>query len=109
MLTTLITNLVENGLKHNISSVKIVEVSVNYFDLNQIVISIVDNGIGIEKLDSKRIFKKFERGERSVHIEGLGLGLYFVSKIIEVHRWKLQLQNFGGKGAHFDIIIPMIK
>ncbi len=109
MLTTLITNLVENGLKHNISSVKVVEISVNYFDINQIIVSIVDNGIGVEKLDSKRIFKKFERGERSTHIEGLGLGLYFVSKIIEVHRWKLELQNVGGKGAHFNIIIPVIK
>ena len=109
MLTTLVTNLVENGLKHNISDAKSVEISVNYCDLNKIVVSIVDNGIGIEKLESKHIFKKFGRGERSINIEGLGLGLYLVSKIIAVHRWKLQLKNLDGKGAHFDIIIPIVK
>ncbi|MGF7023678.1 sensor histidine kinase [Sphingobacterium sp.] len=109
MLTTLLTNLVENGLKHNISDSKLVELSVSYSDLEQIIISIVDNGIGIQKLESSRIFRKFERGERSFNIEGLGLGLYLVGKIIEVHGWRLMLTDLSGEGAQFDVIIPVVK
>ncbi|UIR56027.1 HAMP domain-containing histidine kinase [Sphingobacterium sp. SRCM116780] len=109
MLTTLITNLVENGLKHNVQEQKKVAVLVMQNSDKFLEIEIHDNGHGIKKSDRKRIYKKFQRGEQMTSTTGLGLGLYFVHKIIEVHKWKLNLESEIDKGTIFKITIPILK
>lgn len=109
MFTTLITNLIENGLKYNVSNEKNVRVQVVQLSTKLLEIEIRDNGYGIEKRDQKRIFNKFQRGDQLRSMTGLGLGLYFVHKIVEVHRWKLDLDSSIDVGTIFKITIPIIK
>lgn len=109
MLTTLITNLVENGLKYNVSEHKRVQVNVLYISPKSLMIEIGDNGFGIDKQDRSRIFNKFQRGRQIRSSTGLGLGLYFVYNIVAVHKWKLDLETFQDQGTIFRIIIPISK
>ena len=109
MLTTLITNLVENGLKYNVSEYKRVQVNVLYISPKSLMIEIGDNGFGIDKQDRSRIFNKFQRGRQIRSSTGLGLGLYFVYNIVAVHKWKLDLETFQDQGTIFRIIIPISK
>jgi two-component system phosphate regulon sensor histidine kinase PhoR len=54
------------------------------------------------------VFEKFFRGEESRQrvIKGLGLGLYYVKKIVEAHRGTVTVQSVPGKGTKFHIVIP---
>jgi signal transduction histidine kinase len=74
-------------------------------------ISIKDNGVGITASDSKKIWKKFERGKRSPQINpnGSGLGLYLAKQIITQHGGEITVESKGfNKGSIFTIKIPKI-
>lgn len=73
------------------------------------VISITDNGIGIEKKYHKSLFKKFYRVPTGdVHsVKGLGLGLYFVKKIVSLHHGKIEVNSTPGKGTQVKISLPI--
>lgn len=109
MLTTLIINLVENGLKYNVSEHKRVQVNVLSISSKTLMIEIEDNGFGIDKQDLSRIFNKFQRGRHIRSSTGLGLGLYFVYNIVAVHKWKLDLETIQDQGTIFRITIPISK
>lgn len=72
------------------------------------VISVSDNGIGIEKKYHKLLFKKFYRVPTGdVHsVKGLGLGLYFVKKIVLLHHGKIEVSSTPGKGTQVKISLP---
>jgi two-component system phosphate regulon sensor histidine kinase PhoR len=72
-------------------------------------ISIKDNGVGISPAEQKKIFKKFYRAQNgNVHnTKGLGLGLYFVKKIIGLHRGSVEVNSVESIGTEFKIILPV--
>lgn len=109
MLTTLVTNLVENGLKYNVSEQKKILVNVLFIFPKFFMIEISDNGFGIDKQDRSRIFNKFQRGRHIRSSTGLGLGLYFVYNIVAIHKWKLDLDTVQDQGTIFRITIPISK
>jgi signal transduction histidine kinase len=72
-------------------------------------ISVQDNGIGIAKEDIRRLFAKFLRSTEAKKVDatGLGLGLFFVKKVVEDHGGKCQTESEGlGKGSTFIVEIP---
>jgi len=73
------------------------------------VISVKDNGIGIAAGEQQKIFKKFYRAQNgNIHTaKGLGLGLYFVKKIIELHHGVVEVNSVEGIGTEFKIILPV--
>ena len=66
-----------------------------------VVMQVTDNGTGIEPKHLKHIFEKFYRAPESkeLAVNGFGLGLYYVKKICELHRWKLKAASEPGKGT----------
>ncbi len=65
-----------------------------------------DNGIGVATAYQKRVFDLFERLDQS--IEGSGVGLALVKRIIEVHNGRLWLESEGiGKGTTFYFTLPI--
>ena len=72
-----------------------------------LTLSIQDNGSGVPKKDLPFIFDKFYRVERkdSKEIEGFGIGLAYVKKIVQLHRWKIKASN-SQKGLTIKIQIP---
>nr|WCH54670.1 drug sensory protein A [Hypnea edeniana] len=74
---------------------------------NTVRVEIIDEGIGIDKIDQKRVFNRFVRIENHVHIlEGTGLGLSIVTNILSKHKTKIMLQShlFVGTSLWFDLI-----
>ncbi len=71
-------------------------------------IEFIDNGIGISGKELPLIFDKFYRSRNSKgrQVNGLGLGLYYIKKISDLHKWKIQAINNTAKGMTFTILIP---
>jgi len=73
------------------------------------IIEVKDNGIGISKEDSQRIFERFYRAKSSASTatEGLGLGLAIAQKKVELQRGKLTVDSEPGKGTAFRAYLPV--
>ena len=104
LMETVIKNLCENSVKYGASDIKI-EISSSK-DILEIGVS--DNGDGIEKSELKNIFEKFYRIQsNNIHnTKGLGLGLYFVKKIITKYNGKVDVSSTVNSGTLFKISIP---
>jgi len=73
--------------------------------LNEPVIYVKDNGVGIEKRYQSKIFALFEKLDPG--IEGTGIGLALVKRIIEVHGGRIWVESDGpGTGSIFCFTIP---
>ncbi|MBS1733725.1 MAG: HAMP domain-containing histidine kinase [Bacteroidetes bacterium] len=99
------TNLLENAVKYSLKPGIIIS---TYIDGNDFCTSVRDNGIGIEKKQHRKIFKKFYRvtdGEIH-HAKGFGLGLNFVKQIADAHKGSISLVSEPGEGSTFTIKIP---
>lgn len=106
-LMNVIRNLIDNAIKYSNKPAKIKIATRNE---NQIlIISIEDKGIGIPKEHIAKIFNKFYRVPTgNVHnVKGFGLGLNYVKEIINLHKWKINVNSEPGEGTVFDIFIPL--
>lgn len=72
------------------------------------VMTIQDFGIGIQKEDQDRIFKRFERAVSTQQFDGLGLGLYIVHQIVMSHRGSIKVESEVGKGSKFIVTLPLV-
>ena len=99
-----ISNLIDNSTKYTKQGGITVGIDRNRRD--NVLISIKDTGVGIDKEVLPRLFEKFTRAPDAskANIMGTGLGLYIAKKIIEAHRGKIWAESEGkGKGSTFFI------
>ncbi len=104
----LLMNIISNAVKYNESEKPEIQISFKRYK-QKLMIYFKDNGIGIEKKEIKKIFRKFYQATGSQYdsIKGSGLGLYLVFNIVAIHGWKISAQSDGkGMGATFIISIP---
>lgn len=103
-LDTILINLLDNAVKYgaNVITLKLEK------SPKGITLAIQDNGIGIAQKEQGAIFDKFYRVQKGdVHTtKGLGLGLFYVSRIIEAYMGTITVNSEEGKGATFIISIP---
>jgi len=66
-----------------------------------------DNGIGINPKSKDRIFDVFFRLQPSREIEGSGVGLAIVKKIVDAHNGTIEVESEVGKGTTFIVSFPM--
>lgn len=98
-------NLIDNAIKYT----KEGEVHVSYApEGSGIAITIADTGIGIPKEDQERIFQKFFRSAEAakIFIDGSGLGLFIVKRIIEDQGGRIAVESTPGKGTRFILWLP---
>jgi len=101
-LVILIDNAIKYG-KQN-SSVKINASRVD----SRVVISVSDQGVGIDDEDLPFIFKRFYRAEKSrskENVSGYGLGLSIAKKIVETHNGMITVKSEKGEGTTFTVIL----
>ncbi len=78
---------------------------------NEAVVSIRDNGSGIEAQLLPRIFDLFKQGERTLHNAqgGLGIGLTLVQRILQMHSGSIEAFSYGAEqGSEFVIRLPIV-
>ncbi len=103
-LFIVLINLIENALKYAINP-KVIIATVNKG--KQLLISVKDNGEGIEKKYISKIFKKFFRVTKGdIHsAKGFGIGLSFVKKIVDSHHGEIKVESIKGIGSIFTIAL----
>lgn len=75
---------------------------------NMLLLSVSDEGIGISVEDQKKLFQKFFRAKEAANIQGTGLGLYIVSRYLELIHGSIRCESIPGKGSTFYIEIPVL-
>lgn len=101
----LFQNLIANGLKFNDKSIPKVEIGCKKED-NKYLISVKDNGIGIDKQYHHKIFEMFQRLSKNEYT-GTGVGLAICQKIIELNEQEIWLESTLGEGTTFFFYLPM--
>lgn len=106
MMLLIITNLISNAVKYNVSEEKVIDVKLDIIK-KDLIIRVCDNGIGIPKEDINKIFEKYYRSDNrsDMPASGLGLGLYIVSQAVKAHGGTLTATS-SKKGSAFKILIP---
>jgi PAS domain S-box-containing protein len=100
----ILRNLVDNALKYGGEDLSKIKVGYEESDESHIL-SVEDDGVGIEMEDSEKIFGAFERKKTSRGIQGTGLGLAIVKEIAEQHSGKVWVKPGPEKGTAFYISI----
>ena len=78
-------------------------------DTTEVVVAVVDTGVGIAEPDQERIFDAFQQGSRSPsRQEGTGLGLTLCKRIVELHGGRIWLQSSIGAGSTVTFAIPLM-
>ena len=108
-ITNVIFNLMDNAMKYSSDKPIIICLS-SYNEKDKYVITVEDNGIGINKSHLSHIFDKFYRvptGNRH-DIKGFGIGLYYVKQVINEHHGTIEVMSEVGVGTKFTIKLPLL-
>ena len=107
-LLSVVFNLLDNALKYGNGNTAI------KFDLkekgNEIEFSVADNGIGISPEYKDKVFEKFFRVPlgNTHNTKGYGLGLSYVSHVVQRHKGKIEVESQPGLGSKFIITLPKV-
>ncbi len=104
----LLMNLLNNAVKYNSSSTPRVNI-VFAPNKRRLQIHFEDNGIGIDKREIKKVFRKFYQigSAENMTAKGSGLGLYLVENIARLHKFKIVATSAGpGQGSVFTLTLP---
>ena len=109
-LRTVVFNLFDNAVKYSRKSKEIV-VDVRTPDLDTVLLSVHDLGIGIPRSELKRIFNRFYRATNPLagQVKGTGLGLFIVRSIARRHGGDVYAESEGeGRGSTFTVRLPRV-
>lgn len=103
----ILLNLVSNAVKFNTDGREIY-VSITE-SLDDVKISVKDNGIGISPENQQSIFDRFKQVDKSLtrQHEGSGIGLTITKYLVELHKGTITLESELGKGSTFTITLPV--
>jgi len=99
-----VANLVENALRYSPSS-EPVRVQVREAGAD-VVVRVIDRGPGIPPGEAERIFEPFQRGSRTEHVRGAGLGLAIARGFAEANGGRIWVESHEGQGATFVLALP---
>ncbi len=104
----ILSNLVSNALKYTVSGRITVRVSLSGTDDATARIEVIDTGIGIPPPDQQRIFEPYVRldDQRAGKVEGSGLGLAVVKRLVERLGGEVSLRSEPGQGSCFTVNLP---
>lgn len=103
-LQRIIANLLDNAIKFTPRGGKVLLAVEG--TLNHVIVSIIDNGMGIDPQDLPHIFERFYRADRSRSTPGNGLGLSLVQALVRCHGSEITVESDPGKGSKFTLSLP---
>lgn len=103
-IKSIIYNLLSNAIKYR-DDKRIPKILIKTEDTEKYTILIVkDNGLGIQEENLDKVFSMFKRFHD--HVEGTGIGLYIVKRIIENAGGRIEVESEQGKGTTFRTYFP---
>ncbi len=105
LMQRIINNLLTNAIKYSKENSTIIITS--KLSNKHLVMSVTDEGIGIDKEDIPFIFDSFYRSGNVKKTKGTGLGLSIVQKAIEFLKGKITVESKLGHGSKFTISVPI--
>jgi two-component system sensor histidine kinase ResE len=111
-LEQVLTNLLDNALRHTPEGqqIRIVAEQLSGRSVEQVKLTVEDEGQGIPREDLPYIFERFYKADKArtrVSSSGTGLGLAIVKNIVEAHRGTIDVESTVGKGTAFTVLLPV--
>jgi two-component system phosphate regulon sensor histidine kinase PhoR len=105
-MTNIINNMLDNAYKYSGDNPEAAITTSN--SDNGIIVTFEDNGIGIPAGELNKIFDTFYRVPTgNVHnVQGSGIGLSYVKKLIEEHKGNISVESSENKGSRFTMFLP---
>ena len=100
-------NLLDNAFKYSKLQEK-ADIELIVVKNGDIEFQVKDSGIGISKIDIKKLTEPFFQANQTVSTKGFGLGLTICKKIIESHKGRLSIESEPEKGSIFILHLPQI-
>jgi PAS domain S-box-containing protein len=104
-MARLLQNLIGNAVKFHGQAPPRVAVSATR-DPSGWVITVADDGVGVEPADRERIFAMFTRLPDSSDVPGTGIGLAICRRIAERHGGRIWVESEAGAGSAFHVLLP---
>jgi len=105
-LKQILTNFCSNALKFTHKGKIMLSISVHNNELN---FSVMDTGIGMNKIQLKQIFDSFNQGDSSINrrFGGSGLGLFISEQLASIMGGKISAQSTLNQGTTFTFTLPL--
>lgn len=107
LLSQVWLNLISNAVKFA-PKAGFIYVTLKQAD-TRVIVTVTDNGIGMNADVQQRIFDKFYQGDSSHSAKGNGLGLTLTKRIVDLHGGKIAVSSQEGKGTTFTVTLPIEK
>jgi signal transduction histidine kinase len=101
LLLAALTNVFKNSVEA-IEEEGSIDIDVAHRD-DSLVITVTDSGTGIDEGEFERIFSPFHTKKA----DGMGLGLAYVKKIMELHNGRISVASKKGRGSTFTLVFPL--
>ncbi|MEJ8804506.1 PAS domain-containing sensor histidine kinase [Pontibacter sp. H249] len=102
---SILYNLLSNSIKYR-SQTNPCQIEVKTFrEDDWVVLAVKDNGLGISQKDQKNLFTMFKRFHD--HVDGSGIGLYIVKRIVDNAGGHIKLTSKVGEGTEFKVYFPV--
>jgi signal transduction histidine kinase len=75
---------------------------------SDVVVEVIDSGIGIDRSEHERIFDRFYQVDSSLtrRAQGAGIGLNIARELVRLHRGEIRISSKLGEGARFSVLLP---
>ncbi len=109
LLYEIFYRLIDNGVKFNKSSQKLIEIGWREAAEDSYEFYVRDNGVGIKPRYREKIFGLFERLHTFEEYQGTGIGLAVVKKCTDKLGGTIRLESESGKGSTFFVTLPRVQ
>jgi len=104
LLRNIYLNLISNAIKYSNNDTEIIlNIKVQKKD---IIIQVIDHGVGIPEKEQAKLFTRFFRATNSHQTEGTGLGLHIVKQYVDLMKGKIDFSSRLNEGTTFIVLLP---
>ncbi len=104
-LRSVVYNLLSNAVKYRAPARPPVVALRGYAQAGQAVLAVHDNGLGLSEAQQGKLFRMFSR--LHTHVEGSGVGLYMVKRLVENAGGTIAVASQPGGGSTFTVALPL--